>query len=228
MNLNSDSSTGSLSRVTTPETVPEALSPGGPRSARGTRTRDALVAAARHVFERDGYLDARIVDIAAQARVATGSFYTHFDSKQAIFAAVMAEVHEETLHPRLEAAVPPDDPVAVIEAANRAYLEAYRRNAKLMGLMEQVALIDDDFRRLRLDRARAFAQRNARSIRRLQHEGKADPGLDPLLAAHAINAMVSRMANMVFVHGARIPFDSLVETVTRLWANALRIPVGER
>lgn len=198
-----------------------------PRSARGTRTRASLVAAARRVFERDGYLDARITDIAAEAGVATGSFYTHFDGKPSAFAAVLAEVHEETLHPHLEHVAPPGDPVAVIEASNRAYLKAYRRNAKLMGLMDQVALIDDDFRRLRLKRAEAFAQRNARSIRRLQAQGLADPELDPLQAARALDAMVSRMANMVFVHGGRMPFESLVQTVTRLWANALRIPVGE-
>jgi AcrR family transcriptional regulator len=200
----------------------------GLRTARGNRTREALISAARRVFERDGYLDARIVDITAEARVATGSFYTYFDSKPAIFAAVMAQVHEETLHPQLEYAAAPDDPVAVIEAANRAYLEAYRRNAKLMGLMDQVALIDDDFRRLRLERADAFARRNAKSIRRLQAAGLADPELDPMLAAHAINGMVSRAASLVFVHGARIPFESLVATVTRLWANALRIPDGAR
>lgn len=186
------------------------------------------MSAARRVFERDGYLDARIVGITTEAGVATGSFYTHFDGKPAIFAAVMAEVHEETLHPQLEYAAAADDPVAVIEAANRAYLKAYRRNAKLMGLMDQVALIDDDFRRLRLARADAFARRNAKSIRRLQAEGLADPDLDPLLAAHAINGMVSRAASLVFVHGARIPFESLVRTVTRLWANALRIPDGAR
>lgn len=195
-----------------------------PRSARGTRTRAALIAGARRVFKRDGYLDARITDIAAEAGVATGSFYTHFDGKYEAFVAVMAEVHEETLHPQLEDAVSPDDPVAVIEAANRAYLKAYRRNAKLMALMDQVALIDDDFRRVRLDRGRAFAERNAKSIRWLQDKGLADPTLDPLLAAHALDAMVSRMANMVFVHRARIPFEELVATVTRLWANALRIP----
>jgi AcrR family transcriptional regulator len=199
-----------------------------PRSARGTRTREALVAAARRVFERDGYLDARITDIAADAGVATGSFYTHFEGKHEAFVAVMAEVHEETLHPQLEEDVSPNDPVAVIEAANRAYLKAYRRNAKLMGLMDQVALIHDDFRKLRLGRARAFAERNAKSIRRLQAEGVADPALDPLLAAQALDAMVSRMANMVFVHGGRIPFEELVHTVTRLWANALRIRVDGR
>jgi len=47
-----------------------------PASARGTRTREALVRAARRVFERHGFLDARITDIAAEAGVASGSFYT--------------------------------------------------------------------------------------------------------------------------------------------------------
>jgi hypothetical protein len=112
----------------------------------------------------------------------------------------------------------------VIEAAHREYLKAYRRNAKLMGLLEQVAQIDDDFRRLRLKRAHTFARRNARAIRRLQEQGLADPTLDPLASAHALNAMVSRMANLVYVHGEKIPFESLLATLTQLWANALRIP----
>ena len=110
-----------------------------PVSARGARTRGALVRAAREVFERDGFLEARITDITAAAGVAAGSFYTYFTSKEDAFAAVMSEIEEEMLHPRLEPVHDRDDPVAVIEASNRAYLVAYRRNAKLMGLMEQVA-----------------------------------------------------------------------------------------
>jgi AcrR family transcriptional regulator len=191
---------------------------------RGARTRQALVGGARRVFERDGFLDARIADIAAEAGVATGSFYTHFDSKEAAFAAVIGEVHEETLHPRLDVARSSDDPIAVIEAAHRSYLRAYERNARLMALLDQVAQIDDDFRRLRLKRADAMARRNAKAIARLQAQGLADPTLDPLATAHALNAMVSRMANLVFVHGEKIRFESLLATLTKLWANALRIP----
>lgn len=193
-------------------------------ATRGARTRQALVHGARRVFERDGFLDARIADIAAESGVATGSFYTHFDSKEAAFAAVIAEITEETLHPRLDVAHSPDDPVAVIEAAHREYLDAYRRNAKLMALFDQVALIDEDFRRLRVERARAFAKRNANAIRRLQERGLADATLDPLPTAHALGAMVSRMASLVYVHGERISSQALLATLTQLWANALRLP----
>ena len=196
---------------------------GAPR-VRGSRTRAALVAGAREVFERDGLLDARIADIASAAGVATGSFYTHFESKEDAFAAVIAEVHEETLHPRIEVPRDSDDPIAGIRAAHRAYLEAYRRNARLMALLEQASMVDDNFRRLRLQRADVLARRNAKSIKRLQAAGFADPTLDPLVTAHALNAMVSRMANLVYVHGEKIGFELLLSTLTQLWANALRIP----
>jgi AcrR family transcriptional regulator len=196
-----------------------------PASARGTRTREALVRAARRVFERDGFLDARITDIAAEAGVASGSFYTYFTSKEDAFAAVMDEISEEMLHPRLAGSLTDrDDPVAVIEAANRAYLSSYRRHAKLMGLMEQVAQVDEDFRTLRLRRAKAFVERNARAISRLQQRGLADPDLDPDLAAHAMSSMVSRVAYQRYVQGfGHASPEALTSTLTRLWANALGI-----
>ena len=53
------------------------------------------------MFERDGFLEARITDIAARAGVAAGSFYTYFTSKEEAFAAVIEELSEEMLHPAL-------------------------------------------------------------------------------------------------------------------------------
>jgi AcrR family transcriptional regulator len=195
-----------------------------PTSARGARTRKALVAAARRVFEREGFLEARITDITATAGVAAGTFYTYFTSKEEAFAAVMEEVNEEMLHPRLKELADREDPAAVIDAANRAYLLAYRRNAKLMALMEQVAQIDGDFRRLRLRRARAFGERNAQAIARLQQQGLADRELDPRLAAHALSGMVSRMAYLRYVLGlGSASPEALTRTLTRLWVNALGI-----
>ena len=185
------------------------------------RNRAALVGAARRVFERDGYVAARITDIADEAGVAHGSFYSHFDGKPAIFAAVMTEVEEEMLHPG-PALTAGSDPVAVIEAANRAYLEAYRRNARLMALLEQVATVDEGFRELRRRRSAAFLARNARAVRRLQQAGLADPDLDPDLTSLALSTMVSRSAYVTFVLGSpSADAEPLAATLTRLWVNAL-------
>jgi AcrR family transcriptional regulator len=214
--------------------VPEETAPGQtaggerqaritPRSKRGIRTRNALIQGAREVFERDGYLDARIVDLSKAAGAASGSFYTYFNDKEEIFAALVELVQEEMLHPHLRERTGVSDPLGVIEAANRDYLQMYRRNARLMALFEQVAQINENFHRLRLERGTAFAERNARMIRDLQERGQADPAIDPLVTAYALSAMVSRMAYMVFIAGLPITFDDLVDTLNKLWANALRL-----
>jgi len=210
-----------------PETEqPAPPQPAGTRTRRGMRTRDALVAAARRIFERDGYLGARIVDIAAEAKVATGSFYTHFASKEDVFAAVLARLQDEMLHAGVSDGDDgePKDLWRGVEDANRAYLESYRRNAALMAAMEQAAAVDPQFLRLRLERSRAFIDRSAAAIARLQQSGLADPELDPEITARALSAMVSRLAYATFALGESAPFDTLVETVTKLWTNALRMP----
>ncbi|MEB3068935.1 TetR/AcrR family transcriptional regulator [[Mycobacterium] vasticus] len=199
-----------------------------PATVRGARTRAALVAAARRVFERDGYLDAKLTDIAKVAGCATGSFYTYFTNKEEIFAAVLEQAQQDMMHPGMGRVSDTDDPYAVLEASNRAYLEAYRRNAKLMGLLEQVAQVDPEFRAFRSRRADAFIARNAAGIADLQERGIAGADVDPQLASRALSGMVSRLAYGIFVagevpDGAGVDFDAIVDTVTRLWANALNM-----
>lgn len=194
---------------------------GAPTTARGVRTRAALVAAARTVFERDGFLASRLTDITAEASCSTGTFYTYFVSKEEIFLAVMEAAKDEMLHPGVPHVEASDDPVSVIEASNRGYFEAYARNAKLMMLQEQVATIDADFRQRRLERGEAFARRNAKAISRMQDDGLVDAALDPIMTSRALSGMVGRLAYSSFALGMQWSVDDLVETSTRLWANAL-------
>ncbi|MCX5084768.1 TetR/AcrR family transcriptional regulator [Streptomyces sp. NPDC056121] len=195
-----------------------------PATARGARTRAALVAAARVVFERDGYLDSRLTDITAEAACSTGTFYTYFAGKEEIFQAVLEVAQDDMLHPGMPRLDPEDSsPVGVIEASNRAYFEAYKRNAKLMLILDQVAAGDSGFREVRRRRSRAFADRNARAIKDLQDRGLADRDLDPLMAARALSGMVSRMAYYAYGLGEDHTLDELVETSTALWANALKL-----
>ncbi|MDR7159139.1 TetR/AcrR family transcriptional regulator [Arthrobacter sp. BE255] len=194
-----------------------------PLSQRGIRTRQALVDAARVVFERDGYLDARLTDITAEAKCATGTFYTYFLDKGEIFAAVMEATKNEMLHPGMEHVDGVDNPAAIIEASNRAYLESFRRNAKLMQLLEEVASIDPKVRELRRARGWVFVERNARAIKDLQARGLADPDVDPVMASRLLSGMISRFAFATFVLNDGGDFEELVYTATRLWCNALRI-----
>ena len=195
-----------------------------PVTERGRKTRAELLRAARVVFERDGFIDAKITDIALEAGVASGSLYTYFSGKDELFAAVLDLALEEMLHPDVRYADANDDPAVTVEEATRAYLESYKGNAGIMRVFEQVSTIDPEFRRTRIERAMKFAERNARGIRRLQDAGQADPTLDARTASIALSAMVSRVAYLTFALGYPSgDFDELVESMAKLWINALQI-----
>lgn len=53
-----------------------------------TQRRRELLAAARNVFARRGYHDAKIDDIVAEATVSKGTFYLYFPDKRSIFEAL--------------------------------------------------------------------------------------------------------------------------------------------
>lgn len=195
-----------------------------PRTTRGELTRARLITAARTVFEREGYVDARLSDITTEAGTAAGSFHTYFTNKEDVLVAVLEDLQEEMLHPQVARIGDSDRPAAIIEASNRAYLLSYQHNAGLMRLLDEVANIDERFRELRQRRSEAFVKRNAKSIRDLQLRGLADAELDPQLAASALSMMTARVAYSTFVAGERWELDELVDTLTRLWVNALRLP----
>jgi len=200
------------------------LAKAPPTTRRGLRTRAALVVAARAVFERDGFINARLTDITAAARCSAGTFYTYFGSKEEALVAVLEAVQDDMMHPGLPRVPEGEETVrSVIEASNRAYLEAYRRNARLMMLLEQVATLDPMFAKLRRERSRAFAERNAQKIKQLQDAGLADRSVDAHLTSWALSSMISRLAYLGFVLGEPFDPDQLVETVTGLWMSALRV-----
>jgi AcrR family transcriptional regulator len=198
------------------------------RSAKGARTRARLVEAAKGVFERDGFLDARIVDIAEAADVAPGSFYHYFDSKEQIFREVASAQEARLTAPPEHPADGPADPIERIRRANRMYLERYRAESALMGVIEQVSRFDEQVNDARVATMKHFVERAEAFTRQLQRDGVADPRVDPGMAADALGAMVGRFAELWLVQGYRdYDFDEAVEQLSILWSNALGIaPAG--
>jgi AcrR family transcriptional regulator len=142
-----------------------------PRSAKGRRTRAKLIKAAKEVFERDGFLNARIADISETAGMSHGSFYHYFESKEQVFRE-LAGAQEVSVLDMHETGAPADQsPVDRIRAGNRRYLESYKRETKLMRVIEEVSRYDDDVLVIRVQRQQEFAQKLQASIVRLQKEG---------------------------------------------------------
>ncbi|MBA4044939.1 MAG: TetR family transcriptional regulator, partial [Erythrobacter sp.] len=62
-----------------------------PRTERGRRTLRKLLDAAAEEFGEKGFHEASVSSITRRAGVALGSFYTYFDSKDALFRALVAD-----------------------------------------------------------------------------------------------------------------------------------------
>jgi AcrR family transcriptional regulator len=63
-----------------------------PRTERGRRTQRAILDAAAAEFGERGFHESSIVSITIRAGVALGSFYTYFESKEALFKALVADM----------------------------------------------------------------------------------------------------------------------------------------
>ncbi|WP_216913185.1 TetR/AcrR family transcriptional regulator [Nocardia sp. NBC_01377] len=200
-----------------------------PRSAKGRRTRARLLEAGKGVFERDGFLQARITDIANEAEVSHGAFYHYFDSKESLFRQIAEEVEVRLVS--MDDITHESDhkggAVERIRAANRSYLLAYRREAKIMRVIEEVSRYDRDVRAVRTKRDDYLGLRLESAIARLQADGSADPRIDKRYAAMALGGMVARFAETMFVGGASYDLDEAVEQLTLLWANSLGIDSGD-
>ena len=201
------------------------LAPAGPRSPKAARTRARLVEAAKAVFAEHGLLEARIADIAKQAGVSYGSFYHYVESKEALFREIAAEVDARLRAPVDDVILPRGSGMApeerVREAIRRHY-ETYREEARLLGVIEQAARLDDELAATRTAWQREDSVQVADSIRLLQRRGLADPDLDPRVAAAALGAMTYRFAELWLAdRGVDTDFETGVDTVSRLFINAL-------
>jgi len=205
--------------------------PSGPRSRKGVETRARLVTAAKEIFERDGFLDARISDIAERAGLSHGSFYHYFESKEEVFREVALEVDERLTAPMYDVIFDRSfdaSPYVRLSTAIRKHLENYRDESRIMGVIEQVSRIDSQVSAARNERHLASNGDVTKAIVALQRQGLADPRIDPSVAAAALGSMTYRFPEMWLVQGLLdCDFDMAVDQMTLLFANALGMDSSE-
>ena len=104
--------------------------PSGP-IAKSARTRRRILDAAAVEFQRRGYTDARLVDIAERAGIRVGSLYHHFASREELVTEVLhlglAEVAEHVrraVEATAQGAAPIERVAAAVRAHTLAVLEA--------------------------------------------------------------------------------------------------------
>ena len=113
-----------------------------PRTARGERTLRKILDAAREEFGERGFSDSSIVGITQRAGVALGTFYTYFDSKEALFQALVRDMSAQV---RDTAAPAFSEFSNALDAARRGlelFLEFARKNRNIYRIIDEAEFVD--------------------------------------------------------------------------------------
>ncbi len=122
--------------TTTPDKVP--------RTERGRRTLRKLLDAAAKEFAESGYHEASISAITRRAGVALGTFYTYYDSKDAIFRALVSDMSAAVGRVAREAIEPEMGALEIERVALRAFLEFAADNKALYRIIDEAEFVDPE------------------------------------------------------------------------------------
>lgn len=194
------------------------------RTKRGLATREAFREGARRVFARDGYLNARLADIAEEADRSPGLLYQHYDGKPELLADLadnfLKELREEVTQP---SKLRPGGPESLRESIEAFWNHYRRRMAEVIGIT-QAASVDPDFAARWHVIHQEATEMVARGIRRAQQEGYC-PGIDPILTATALTLMIENFCTFWQyqggVPGVEISDEEAIDTLWQLWTHAI-------
>ena len=200
-----------------------------PTTPKGRRTRSRLLASARRVLARNGYVDLKMIDVADEAGVSLGALYRYFRNKEDLFRALVDGIHEALF----EASRAPNkqlatDPKGALLEANRGYLSLYSENRDVMRALIEASTVDKRFRSV------WWAMRN-RHVDRFVGALKAKCGIEVVdgvpahLVAEAMAAMVEQCAYVWFAQEEQlnehpVSVDDAARIVTRIWHDAFFEP----
>ncbi|PCD02073.1 TetR family transcriptional regulator [Sphingomonas spermidinifaciens] len=113
-----------------------------PRTERGRRTLRAILDAAAAEFGEKGFHEGSISGITRRAGVALGSFYTYFDSKDAVFRALVRDMSAQVrdhVAPAIRAA---PDGIAAEQAGLSHFIDFVRAHKEIYRIIDEAEFVD--------------------------------------------------------------------------------------
>jgi len=128
----------------TPARESAASAGKAPRTERGRKTLRAILDAAAIEFGERGFHEASISGITRRAGVALGSFYTYFDSKDAVFRALVRDMSEQVrdhVAPSIRAA---PDQIAAERVGLLEFLHFVRGHKEIYRIIDEAEFVDPE------------------------------------------------------------------------------------
>jgi AcrR family transcriptional regulator len=189
-----------------------------PKTARGRKTRDRLLQAAETEFGKHGYHQAAISDITQRAGVALGTFYTYFDSKEAIFEALVRYMSERTRRWVGERVARAENRLEAERLGLEAYIEFVRQHKGLYRIITEAEFVANDAFR---DHYEAFARGYVYNLRKASDRGEIRQG-DYDIWSWAIIGINVFLGMRYADWDQSVPSSKIAESVLNLLANGLR------
>ena len=186
--------------------------------------RDEILAAAKAVFADRGFHATTIADVARAAGISYGSIYWYFDSKDALFHALM-DHQEQALRAAIEGSVgsmTAVDSVELFRSSVRATFEFFEADRDVVKLLFRDSLVLGD----RFDRHLAgiyegFIADIEKTIAAAQAVGHVVEA-PPRMIAFTVAALISQLALRRLSTDDGLPADVVADFVVTLLLDGLR------
>ncbi len=184
--------------------------------------REAILDAAERVFVRQGFPATKMVDVSQETGVSVGTLYNYFDSKEALFVALL-ERHRQLYFALIEEPVIAEDPLTALTTFVERSMGFLEQNGRLFaiyvvgatpsmeGVPRAIPLIDpeEDHRRF----ARVLSEYVSNAIE--QGYLRADLGVEEL--TWGIRAMLEMVIRDWFHDSERVSLVDRSRQVVRLF-----------
>jgi len=115
-----------------------------PRTERGRRTQRKLLDAAAEEFAEKGFHEASIASITRAAGTALGSFYTYFESKDAIFRALVRDMSRQVGRHAAAAIGEETGALAIERLALQSFLAFAREHKEIYRIIDEAEFVDPE------------------------------------------------------------------------------------
>ena len=162
-------------------------------TSQGIERKQQLLDAAARLFAERGYAETRIVDICREAGVAKGLFYWYFETKEAVFRDLAADLRLRLRREQARAMDPDADPLVRLRQGSEASVRFMAAHAQAFSLMA-VENVDRQF----VEDLRRGTEVHADDTERIVRQA-IDAGLvrdeDPRLLAYSVLTTVGWFAH---------------------------------
>ncbi len=189
------------------------------------KRRDDILCAAKATFARKGFYSTTMADVARSARISYGSVYWYFDSKEALFHALMDSEERalrEHIARALERISSPCDREAAFRAAVRATFEFFESDRDVVKLLFRDAVVlGERFDRHLAGIYESFLSEIEETVSAAQAAGHV-VAAPPRMIAFSVGALVSQLALRRLVTDDGISARVVADFVVTLLLDGLR------